>query len=122
MESRDAPVVELSVSTQSRGEWTLVTPSGKILFDTREPLEVAFDQIESPRVVVDLNSTTVCDSSGLQLLVSTHLRRASAGGWLRLARPQPLVRRVLEITNLNEVLAVYGSVEAAAAGLSGFRG
>jgi anti-sigma B factor antagonist len=109
-------VTELSVSTRSLGAGTLVTPTGKIMFDTREPLRVALAKVSSPQVVMDLSATTLCDSSGLQLLLDTHLRRTEAGGWLRLVHPQPMVQRVLEITNLVEVLPVYGSIEAAVAG------
>jgi anti-anti-sigma factor len=107
--------MELSVSTQALGERALVTPTGKIMYDTRRPLEVALEQVGSQQVVIDLSATTMCDSSGLQVLLDAHFRRSGAGGWVRLVQPQPLVRRVLEITNLLEVLSVYRSVDAALA-------
>jgi anti-anti-sigma factor len=95
---------------------TVVSARGKIMFDTQGPFGEALKAVlasPEPRIVVDLQNVLICDSSGLQLLIDAHRQALSAGGWLRLCRPQPLVERVLEITNLVEVLSVYPTVEAA---------
>jgi hypothetical protein len=41
-----------------------------------------------------------------------------AGGWLRLARPNPQLRRILGVTNLDRLLGAYETVDAAANAVS----
>jgi anti-anti-sigma factor len=109
-------VTELWVTAEVRPEWTVLVARGKVLFDTYEPLGQALKEaVAQPgrKVVVDLDEVTVCDSSGLQLLVDTYRQLTANGGTLRLSRARSLVRRVLEITNLTTILVVFDSVEAA---------
>jgi anti-anti-sigma factor len=69
-------------------------------------------------VVADLTATTFCDSSGLQRLVMMDRQATSRGGQLRLAvTPRGLVRRLLELTGMDQRLLVYPSVPAALVGL-----
>jgi anti-sigma B factor antagonist len=109
-------VTELWVAVDTRAECTVVSVRGKIMFDTQEPFGEALIgalKASEPRIVVDLREVAVCDSTGLQLLIDAHRQAVAAGGWLRLCRPQPLVERVLDITNLAGVLRAYPSVDAA---------
>lgn len=67
-----------------------------------------------PRVVVDLTETTFLDSSALGVLVGVAKQVDAGGGWLRLAAAQhPVVRQVLEITQLDVSLGDYSSVAEA---------
>jgi anti-anti-sigma factor len=70
-----------------------------------------------PRVVVDLSGTTYLDSSALGVFVEVAKQVASEGGWLRLASADsPVLRRVLEITQLVDYLGNYDSVDDAVGG------
>jgi anti-anti-sigma factor len=109
-------VTELSVTVDTRPHHTVLWVRGKIMFGAQEPLGEALTAAlkgPEPRIVVDLHEVAICDSSGLQLLIDVHRQAVAAGGWLRLCRPQGLVERVLKITNLDEILSVYRSVDAA---------
>jgi anti-anti-sigma factor len=109
-------VTELRVGIDTRPGWTVLVVRGKILFDTHEPLSRALKEAmagHQPKIVVDLHEVTVCDSSGLQLLVDAYRQVTAAGGAFRLARARSLVRRVLDITNLTTILVVHDSVDAA---------
>jgi anti-sigma B factor antagonist len=109
-------VTELWVAVDARPDGTVLSVRGKVMFDTQPPLGDALNvalKEPRPRIVVDLHEVAICDSTGLQLLIDAHRQAAAAGGWLRLCRPRPLVQRVLEVTNLDEVLPVYPGVEAA---------
>lgn len=64
-------------------------------------------------VVVDLSRTDMIDSSGLGALVSGLKAARQAGGDLRIAAPNSQVTKVLELTNLNRVLAVHPTAECA---------
>ena len=95
---------------------TVVTPHGAVYFDTIDALRETLLQLagaEHPRLVLDLSDLSVCDSSGLNLMVQIHQLTTRHGGWLRLAAPQPIVRRALEATNLTRLLPVYDTVTSA---------
>ncbi|GAA0962363.1 STAS domain-containing protein [Virgisporangium aurantiacum] len=109
-------MTDLSVTADAHPHHTVLWVRGKIMFDSQEPLGEALTvalTVPAPRIVVDLHEVAICDSSGLQLLIDAHRRAAAAGGWLRLSRPQGLVERVLKITNLDAILPVHRSVDAA---------
>jgi anti-anti-sigma factor len=65
------------------------------------------------QVVVDLGGVSYMDSSGLGALFGAFKRIAERGGDMHLARPQPMVKTVLEITCTNRILRLFGSVEEA---------
>jgi anti-sigma B factor antagonist len=96
----------------------VVRAEGVIDLNTASRLErvltdaVAAGQI---RLVLDLSGVGLCDSTGLTVLIRAHRSAVAAGGWLRLAGAQPPVRRLLEITNLERVFALYPSVDDARA-------
>lgn len=74
------------------------------------------------RVVLDLRRTTFVDSFGLGVIVSAKKRLSQEGNALCLVAgsEQRTLRRVLEITGLDRVLPVHGSViEAVDACLDG---
>lgn len=66
-------------------------------------------------VVVDLTDVAFMDSSGLGVLVSAHKRMLAVRGTLRVVTDQPLVLKLLRITSLAGVLAVYPTLDAALA-------
>jgi anti-sigma B factor antagonist len=65
------------------------------------------------RLVIDLAAVSFCDSSGLSLFVRLHREVAGRGGSLRLAGARPLVRTVLEATNLDRLFPAYPNLEQA---------
>jgi anti-sigma B factor antagonist len=61
-------------------------------------------------ITADMTSTVFCDSSGIHALARAHRRAASNGGELRLAVGTSPAVRVLQLTGLDQVLAVYHDV------------
>jgi anti-sigma B factor antagonist len=97
---------------------TVGKATGEIDFQSYQPLlELLTAQLHIGRskIVLDLDAVSFCDSSGLGMFVSIHRRAGMAGGWLRLARPNPHLRRILAVTNLDRLFGAYDTVEAAAA-------
>jgi anti-anti-sigma factor len=95
------------------GDPIVVTVTGKIMFDTHGPLLgtlLPLAERPSARIVIDLGGAPMCDSTGLNVLIQTERRARANGGWLRLANVQPMVDRVLAITNLHSVLPTYETV------------
>ncbi|MDJ0325480.1 STAS domain-containing protein [Cryobacterium sp. PH31-AA6] len=59
------------------------------------------------RIVVDLSAITFMDSSGLGALVGCLKSARQAGGDLRIAAPSKQVTMVLQLSNLDRVLAKF---------------
>jgi len=74
--------------------------------------DIIYNAIETDQVfiVVDLAKATWMNSSGLGVLISGLTTVRSSGGDLRLANITERVRRPLEITKLESVFLIYGSV------------
>ncbi len=106
----------LTVQVRDGTHYTVVDVSGALFSDTAEPLRAALASAvtaERPRTVLDLSGVSLMDSAGANLMVQTYRTVDGYGGWLRLAGVQPMVRHVLEITNLTRILPIYPSVHDA---------
>jgi anti-anti-sigma factor len=103
----DMPRARLSVAVQCDGGLVRVVAAGEIDMSTagqmRDSLDAAWNGHPSA-VVVDLAAVTFMDSSGIAVLVHAHQRAAEEGGSLTATNPQPMVRRVLEITGVLQAL------------------
>lgn len=75
----------------------------------REAIQSATDA-NHRNVAVDLSRVIFLDSSGLGALIASLKSVRQAGGELRLVRPAEQAQLVLELTNMNSVLASYDSV------------
>lgn len=64
--------------------------------------------------MVEASSLTFIDSAALHVLVRTHRGLHSAGRRLALVSPTPAVMRVLQLSGLDRVIAVYPSLAEAA--------
>jgi anti-sigma B factor antagonist len=65
------------------------------------------------RIVVDLSRIDFMDSSGLGALVGSLKTARQAGGDLRIAAPSAQVTMVLQLSNLDRVLASFDTPEDA---------
>ncbi len=65
------------------------------------------------QLVIDLSGVEMIDSAGLGELVRTLTAVQSQRGSVKLASPSQQVRSLLELTNLNRVLAIHPSVDEA---------
>jgi anti-sigma B factor antagonist len=66
-------------------------------------------------IVVDLTHLEFLDSTGLGALIGAHKRAAEHGGSVRLVAQEGQILRLLRITGLLDVFAVYPTIEAALA-------
>ena len=109
--------MSLSIVDRVHGDFRVVELSGDIDVETARALRAhiveRFEQ--SPvRLVVDLSDVAFMDSSGLGALVSGwQLTRDD--GLFRIAGANPVVSRVLSITGMEDVFAIYPTVEDATA-------
>jgi anti-sigma B factor antagonist len=102
--------VELKVSSRSQGDHTIVVVAGEIDLYTaprlhRELVDVLADD-RPARVIVDMSGVVFCDSTGMNVLLSSLRRAKERGGQLELAAPRAGVRKILQVTGLDSVFTV----------------
>lgn len=64
-------------------------------------------------IVVDLSQVDFLDSTGLGALIGAYRRAKERGGRVRLVTPDGQIARLLQITGLVRVFAVYHTLDAA---------
>jgi anti-sigma B factor antagonist len=67
-------------------------------------------------LIVDMTATAFCDSAGVNSLVQAFRRAGASGIEMRLAVCGPAVRRILEITAVDQLIGIYPSVPASLIG------
>jgi len=97
---------------------TVVRMTGKITLgqDAQGLEELVIDLLKKheKKIVFDLSGVTYVDSTGMGTIVSCLSRVMKAGGGLRLAGVVERVRHLFKITRLDNVVAFYPTVVAAA--------
>ena len=64
-------------------------------------------------LIIEMSALRYMDSAALQAIVRANLALARNGGRLALVRPHENVARVLEMTEVDQMVPVYGSVTEA---------
>lgn len=70
------------------------------------------------KVIFDLSRVSVLDSTGVGIVVMCHARIKKAGGSLHLAGADGMVDQTLRMTNVDRLIPMDASVQAAAAALA----
>lgn len=89
---------------------------GSLDFETAPSLRAAMLEAADEGkhdIVVDLSQLEFLDSSGLGALIGAHKRALENAGRVRVIVSTGTIARLLTITGLMNVLAVYPSIEAA---------
>lgn len=102
----DVTVIQLT------GRITLGRDSQQVEWKTDELLKAG-----KKKVIFDMSGVTLVDSTGVGIIVTCFGRLKKAGGELRLAGVQSNVDGVFKMTQIDKIIAMHPSVEAAAAGL-----
>ena len=107
--------MSLTITDRVRGQFDVIELAGDIDVETARTLRAHIvERFSGPasRVVVDLSGVDFMDSSGLGALVSGWQLNREEGAF-RVAGANSIVRRVLSITGMEEVFALYDSVDEA---------
>lgn len=103
------PLAQLRIDTSCPAPGTVrVAVAGEIDLSNSDELHTGLLGVLSARlshrIEVDLAGVTFMDCSGLTVLVVVGKAAARTGCQLRITNPQPIVRRVLDLTGLLDVL------------------
>jgi anti-sigma B factor antagonist len=110
--------VDLSLTTRTEGDRTIVTVGGEIDVYTAPKLrEQLIDLVSagSYQLVVDMEGVDFLDSTGLGVLVGGLKRVRAHDGSLRLVCTQERILKIFRITGLTKVFPIHNSVEEAIA-------
>jgi anti-sigma B factor antagonist len=116
-ESKESKL-KLSLETRNRGDVMIVHCQGRIVYrDEAAALSRVVGEIleNGSKVVLDLGGVSSIDSAGLGELAFLHTWARSRNADLKCASPSPLVRDLLDLTNLNSVLEIHPSLHEALA-------
>ncbi|MFJ4871375.1 STAS domain-containing protein [Streptomyces sp. NPDC088757] len=105
----------LSVVATATASIHVVPLAGEIDHATGDALRqaLAFPDAPCTRVVADMRQVTFMDSSGINILITSHHALAQAGGWLRLAGPTAPVMRTISIVGLDTVIGCHDTLAQA---------
>jgi anti-sigma B factor antagonist len=109
-------LVDLSLSTRSEGDRTIVEVGGEIDVYTAPRLrEQLVDLVADGKyhLVVDMERVDFLDSTGLGVLVGGLKRVRAHDGSLRLVCTQERILKIFRITGLTKVFPIHSSVEEA---------
>jgi len=93
--------------SQNEGQVRVVA-TGEVDLSTVERLRATITAAVEPgpsEVVVDLRAVTFLDSTGVGALIDARKQAMTYGSRIRVINPQPVVRRVLEVTGVLGVLS-----------------
>jgi anti-anti-sigma factor len=110
--------LKLSLETRNLGDVIIIHCQGRIVYrDEAATLSrLAGEILETGgKLVLDLSGVTSIDSAGIGELAFLHTWARSRNADLKCASPSPLVRELLDLTNLDSVLEIHSSLADALA-------
>jgi anti-sigma B factor antagonist len=108
--------LKLSLETRNRGDVMIVHCEGRIVYrDEAAALSRLVAEVvqSTNKVILDLGGVSSIDSAGMGELAFLHGWSQSRSVSLKCASPTPLVRSLLDLTNLDRVLEIHPSVSEA---------
>lgn len=112
----------MHTSVDKRGGVVTVHVAGSVDGLTAEGLQQVFDgelAAQQRDLVADFSAVEYTSSAGLRVLLATLKQARARGGDLRLAAPNPDVRKVLDLSGFSGILRVFQTVDEAVASFAG---
>lgn len=108
--------LSIDLKTEDGGETLVFKLRGSLDLATAPTVRAALAEATEKggnHLIVDLTQLEFLDSTGLGVLIGAHRRAAERGGSFRLVISEGPISRLLNITGLIAVFAVYHSLEDA---------
>ena len=110
------PTLKLSLETRNRGDVIIVHCQGRIVYrDEAAALSRLVGEVlqHTSKMVLDLTGVSSMDSAGIGELALLQTWAQGKNVNLKCAGPNTIVRTLLDLTNLDTVLDVHPSIDAA---------
>ncbi|MER7502749.1 STAS domain-containing protein [Nonomuraea pusilla] len=112
----------LSISLGLQGPCVIVRLTGDFDYgsaaEVRDRVTQALDLTQPPLLVIDMQAVSVCDSSGLSVLVYLHKAVTASGGRMLLSALNGRCKHLFAITALDKFFDIRPTAELAIAELS----
>ncbi|MGN2637391.1 STAS domain-containing protein [Nocardia takedensis] len=111
----------MSTTVTTHDGATVLTVSGEVDLATAPALESAIEGILGDKpaaLIIDLSGVGFLASAGMAALVAAH-QRAGEATTIAVVADGPATSRQLKMTSLDQVFALYSTLEAALEGLRG---
>jgi len=109
--------MDFKIEAERREQSAVVRIMGEVDLFSAPELRSTLDEVIGSgvrHIVVDLSTVDFLDSSGLGALVGALKHLRSLGhGTIVLAAPPPAVRKILELTGINQVFEILPTVDEA---------
>jgi anti-sigma B factor antagonist len=108
--------LKLSLEQRNRGDIIIVYCQGRIVYrDEAAAFSRMLEEVLplAQKVVLDLGGVTSMDSAGIGELAQLQNQALNRNVSLKCAGPTPLVRNLLDLTNLDSVLEIHASLDDA---------
>jgi anti-sigma B factor antagonist len=101
----------MKIAQEIKGDVVIIRPSGQLMGGpeadaVRDSIPVLLKQ-GYKKILVDLKDVTWVNSTGLGVLISSHLVTANNGGQLKLMRASHRIDSIFSVTRLNTVFQVF---------------
>ena len=99
---------DLSVRRRHNGDRPVLVVRGQIDLSTADIFRVAVEDVlrDQHRFELDLSNTTFMDSTALAVLIEAHRRLGQARESIVVRHPNPVIRRLLDVSGLADLLDV----------------
>ena len=98
----------------------VLTISGRLSLGSEvERLDAAVNELlkkEPKKIVFDISALEYCDSSGVEMFVSSLTRIKKASGDLKIAGANQRIQRIFKMTGVDTLMPMFATVAEAAAG------
>ena len=101
---------------QKENNITIVTLKGEIDVGSAPQLKELVQQLIDDgdvQILIDLSDVPFMDSTGLGIFVNAYKQLQRAGGVIKFANPQEVLRKVFSITQTDKVFSIFESTEEA---------
>ena len=108
--------MEVTIEEQKDIAVTVVKVEGEITINTARELEKTLNRLlneNNYKLILDLKEVPYVDSTGLATFIAQKLKYQEKGGDVKLANPNKVVGKVLDVTRLDRTFEVYPSLEQA---------
>ncbi|MEV6276872.1 STAS domain-containing protein [Nocardia sp. NPDC051832] len=107
----------MTTAVTVHGGATVLTVAGEVDLATAPALETAIEGVladKAPALIIDLTGVSFLASAGMAALVAAH-QRAGDATTIAVVADGPATSRQLKMTSLDQVFALYSTLEAALA-------
>ena len=102
----------IQLTEETRSGWRVVRVRGRADAESADQLEAALRAAVAayPRVAADLSGLDYISSAGLRAVLQAARAAESTGCGLALCSPTPAVRKVFDMSGLNQILKIQGEL------------